>query len=83
MTRTSRQRLGDILERVATIRKAEELLDEYEQSGVDSSVPLDAILYCLLVIGEAIKALPSELKDRRPEIPWASVSGLRNILAHE
>jgi uncharacterized protein with HEPN domain len=29
----------------------------------------DALLYRLLVIGEAVKALPTNLLDREPDIP--------------
>jgi len=81
--RSPRQRLADVIERVEGAKKAESLLDEYERAGRDIAVPLDAILYNLLVIGEAVTAVPNEIKDRRPDIPWASITGLRNILAHE
>lgn len=30
-----------------------------------------------------MKSLPGELKDAHPEIPWASIIGLRNIVVHE
>jgi len=34
------------------------------------------------VIGEAAAHLPSDLTDVHPEIPWAEMRGLRNIVAH-
>ena len=34
----------------------------------------DALLYRLLVIGEAVKALPTNLLDREPDIPWGEVA---------
>lgn len=37
----------------------------------------------LLVIGEAAKGLSDSYKQKYPEIPWKSMVGLRNILAHE
>ena len=43
----------------------------------------DAILYNLLILGEAVKALSEETKRRRPEIPWKQIAGLRDLLAHE
>ena len=42
----------------------------------------DALLYRLLVIGEAVKALPPEMLDREPEMPWREVARLRDLLAH-
>lgn len=43
----------------------------------------DAILYDLLVIGEAVKTLGDAIKRAHPEIPWREISGMRDILAHE
>lgn len=37
----------------------------------------------LLVIGEAAKGVSDSYKQKYPEIPWKSMVGLRNILAHE
>ena len=36
----------------------------------------------VFVIGEAAARLPDEWKQRRPEIPWRKIVGLRNLLAH-
>lgn len=65
------------------MKKAESLLDEFESEDRDISVPFEAILYGLLVIGEAVKALAPEIRDRRSDIPWSAIAGLRDILAHE
>ena len=40
----------------------------------------DAVSRRLQIIGEAAKHIPKNLRDRRPEIPWASIVGMRNIL---
>jgi len=37
----------------------------------------------LEVIGEAVKSLPPDFKRRYPEIPWRSITALRNVLIHE
>lgn len=37
----------------------------------------------LLVIGEAAKRVSESYKQKHNEIPWKSMVGLRNILAHE
>ena len=36
----------------------------------------------VFVIGEAAACLPDEWKQRRPEVPWRKIVGLRNVLAH-
>ena len=43
----------------------------------------DAVLRNLAVIGEAVRSLPSETRDRMPDVPWAAIAGLRNIVVHE
>lgn len=42
----------------------------------------DAILYCLVAIGEAVNNLSDEVKAAAPEIPWRQIVNLRNLLAH-
>jgi uncharacterized protein with HEPN domain len=37
----------------------------------------------LMVIGEAATRVSRDLRDTQPEIPWSSIIGLRNVLAHE
>lgn len=43
----------------------------------------DAVLRNLAVIGEAVKSLPDEFKQQHPDVPWASIAGLRNVVVHE
>lgn len=42
-----------------------------------------AILYEIIVIGEATKRLSNELRLQYPEIPWKDMAGMRDILAHQ
>ena len=35
------------------------------------------------IIGEAVKHLSNEMKDKHPEIPWKNIAGMRDILIHE
>ena len=42
----------------------------------------DAELRNLVVIGEAVRALPPETRDAMPDVPWASIAGLRDIVVH-
>ena len=41
-----------------------------------------AVLYQLIVIGEAVKRLSFELRQQHPEIPWAPMAGMRDHLIH-
>jgi len=42
-----------------------------------------AMLYQIIVIGEATKRLSSEFRNQHPEIPWKDIAGMRDILAHQ
>jgi uncharacterized protein with HEPN domain len=42
-----------------------------------------AVLYDLIVIGEAAANVSPEFQALAPEIPWRLMSDMRNIMAHE
>lgn len=44
---------------------------------------VEACLYNIQVIGEAVSQLPESLKKDEPQIPWALIKGMRNRLIHE
>ena len=37
----------------------------------------------LEIIGEAVKKVPVEIKDKYPEIEWKSIAGMRDKLIHD
>jgi uncharacterized protein with HEPN domain len=41
-----------------------------------------AVLHALQIIGEAAARLPSSIKQRYPEVPWADIVGMRNLIVH-
>jgi uncharacterized protein with HEPN domain len=41
-----------------------------------------AIVFQLLIIGEAVKRLSVELRDQHPEIPWSLIAKMRDNLIH-
>jgi len=84
VSRTPKERLADITEAAAGVRKAVEALERAESHGAEDEAQLafDALLYRLLVIGEAVKALPAELLALQPSVPWREIARLRDLLAH-
>lgn len=53
----------------------------FEQFVADERT-FDAVIRNLQVIGEAVKNIPGDVRDRNPEIEWRKIAGLRDILAH-
>ncbi len=43
---------------------------------------LHAVVRNLEVIGEAVKAVPHDVRERHPQVPWQRIAGLRDILIH-
>ena len=43
----------------------------------------DAVIRNIEIIGEAVKNIPQETKNRYPNIPWKEIAGMRDILTHE
>lgn len=81
MSRDSHERFADILAAIQRCERYRASLDEPDE--LTSAMAYDAILRNLAVIGEAVRALPDEIKLHSPETPWASIAGLRNIVVHE
>lgn len=43
----------------------------------------DAALLGLLRLGETTKYIPQSVQDRHPEVPWAYLRDVRNLIAHD
>jgi uncharacterized protein with HEPN domain len=79
VTRSDEERFADILNAVDRC----ESYEQYLRSDELGSMAYDAVLRNLGVIGEAVRALPPATRDAMPDVPWASIAGLRNIVVHE
>ena len=44
---------------------------------------IDAVIRNFEIIGEAAKNIPSEIKEKHTEVPWAEMYLLRNKVSHE
>lgn len=43
----------------------------------------DGVIRQLEIIGEAVKRLSQELRDRHAHIPWKDIAGMRDKLIHD
>ena len=80
MPNRDRQALEDML---GAVRKAV----GYAQGTTRESLPLvpmrlDALLYEIVVLGEAARRLSPEVRAAHPEIPWREIIGMRSVITH-
>jgi len=76
VTYRDRQRLADIQAAIEAIHS------HLERGGLSDGLVFDAVRIRLLEIGEAVKALPDELLNTQPSIPWRQIARMRDHLAH-
>lgn len=54
-----------------------------QEKFIQNELIYDAVLRNLLVIGEASKKLPEDIRNKYPNIEWKKICGFRDIIAHE
>jgi uncharacterized protein with HEPN domain len=80
MPREYKLYLEDILE---SITKIDDYIGNMNFDDLKADTrTIDAIVRNLEVIGEATKNIPSEIKDKYPNIEWKKIAGIRDILIH-
>jgi uncharacterized protein with HEPN domain len=71
--------LQEMLDEITTI-------DSYAIASHDEFVKdkktQDAVMYNLLMLGEAAHKVPREFQEMHPEIPWSSFIGTKNVILH-
>jgi uncharacterized protein with HEPN domain len=76
VTYRERQRLTDVQAAIEAIRS------HLQRGDLSDGLIFDAVRIRLLEIGEAVKALPADLLDTEPAIPWPQIARMRDHLAH-
>ena len=77
--RDPKERLRDILDAIAAIERH----PEPDKAAFQRDELLQVwFLRHLQIIGEAVRALPEDVRALAPDIPWQKIIGMRNVLVH-
>lgn len=79
-SRQWQERIRDILDAIAEIDEFIENMD-FESFRRDQKT-VRAVEMNFIIIGEAAAAIPDEIMDDQPEVPWHLMRGMRNRLVH-
>ena len=71
--------LQDMLDAIAAIESY--VVPSYEAFLEDEKTQ-DAIMFNLIIMGEAANNIPHQFQEKHPEIPWPSIIGTRNVIVH-
>ena len=80
MSRNLALYLDDILTSIGKIERY--TANMTREAFVADERTFDAVAHNLQVLGEAVKNIPDDVRDRYPQIEWRKIAGLRDILAH-
>ena len=76
MSRHDSARLTDIIEAIEAIKQ------HRTRGDLDDGLVYDAVRVRLIEIGEAVKGLGADLREREPDVPWKAIARMRDHLAH-
>jgi len=73
--------LEDILEAIAKIERYTQGLSL--ETFRENDMAVDAVIRNFEVIGEAVRHIPDNVKEKYPDVEWKEAAGFRNILIHD
>lgn len=82
MSRDDPRRAADILEAIDAITVAVDVMNAHGSGDPITAICLDAITYRVFTIGEATKSLSTAATGAHPDVPWANIARMRDLIGH-
>jgi uncharacterized protein with HEPN domain len=82
MKREYRDYIQDIVSAIEKIEQFTNGIQNFQDFHNDEKLEL-AVTKLFENIGEAVKKIPDEIKNKYPDAPWKEIAGMRDILIHE
>lgn len=73
------ERLKDVLEAIAAIERH---MPVDEVAFAENELLQGGFVRNIQIVGEALRAVPPEVRSLAPDIKWSKIIGMRNVLVH-
>ena len=73
--------IGDIIENIDDAQRF--IGGVTYESFIDDKKTVNAVIRSIEVIGEASKHIPSDIRAKRPDVPWKDMAGMRDKCIHD
>lgn len=81
MTRDVQDYIEDIAEQIRKIEKFTAKITTVEDFR-ENEMAVYACIRALEIMGEAVKHVPDDFRQKYPQIPWRKIAGIRDVLIH-
>ncbi len=83
--RGGKERLGDILQSIEDIQTFISGITEARFLKIDETdrKTFRAVCDCISTLGEAVKNLSSDIKDKNDGIDWVGLAGMKDMVTHQ
>jgi len=75
------ERIQHIIDSISKIQQYAESMSQQQFEATNMAI--DAVIMNFEISGEAVRYIPAEAQERYPDVSWAKLRAMRNIVIHE